>query len=1138
MITQQQIRLTKLALALSVALAAAPSFAQNTTSAVNGRVAGADGKPLAGAQVTIVHAESGSVSNVTTDAEGRYVARGLRVGGPYTITMTKDGIVEKYDGVYLQLAETTTVDGRIGAPAAVVTVTGAAQSNKFNSANMGSGTNLSRADLAAQASISRSLSDYARNDPRLSQTDKERGEISAGGMNSRFNSITVDGVSISDPFGLEANGLPTDKQPISIDAIQSVQVNISNYDVTQKGYVGANINAVTKSGTNKWSGSVYQVFRNDKLAGDRYNETDGTYSAPKPFKETTTGATLGGALIKDKLFIFASAENTKSSRSAPEFGPLGSSLTNAGITPSSIASLQSLAQSRYGIDVGSSEVPSGFELDVKDRLVKLDWNINDDHRANIRWQKTEQSEPRFSGYSATGVSLSSYLWSDHKSTESIVAQVFSDWTQDLSTEFKISRREFDKGQTTNSDLPSMALRFSGPLPAGTPSSVRTGNRFLNFGTEQNRQLNELATKTLDVYGGATWHMGDHEIKFGGDFAKNDIYNLYLRHASGTYTFGCTNSSASYTYSFGAVNCSTSPADVIERAVLENFSIGRPLDYIAQVALPGRTQRDAAALWTLKNTGLFVQDTWKVNERLNLTYGVRYDRASTNDRPLRNDKVAAAKVAGRYGTTPATLVRETGGFGLDNTNTIDGESLIQPRVGFNYRVDAKRPTQIRGGIGLFGGSALNVWLGNPFANNGQAVQTYGCGTLTFSACPTVGGTFSADPDNQRAVGPGAATVDVLMPGLSQPSAWKTTLAVEHELPWYGIVASLEYMRTDVKTGIYFRDMNLGAATRTGPDGREMFWTETGYTASCANGTGGFNTSGACVGHRARALSNAAFTNVMAISETTKGSGNLVTLALSNSRSKGLRWNAAYTYTEMTEVSNLSSSTSASNWQGRPVFNPNEDIVANSSYLVKDRVNASLSWDKAFFGKYKTTFGVFYEGRTGKPYSWTFNNDMNGDDVRSNDLMYIPKAFGSGEVVFRGDTATSHVNEQKFWDVVNANKELRTAAGGVVGRNNAFSPWTNSIDMRISQEVPGLFAGNKGVLVFDFMNVGNMINKRWGRINEIGFQTAGGNSRSFVDYAGMENGKYVYQVRDQVEDFQTKQSKGESQWAVQVTARYEF
>ncbi|MFD2367658.1 carboxypeptidase regulatory-like domain-containing protein [Pseudoduganella sp. GCM10020061] len=1141
MISQKRIQLTKLALALSIALSATPSFAQNTTSAIGGRVSSADGRPAAGVQVTIVHTESGSVSNATTDAEGRYVARGLRVGGPYTVTMTKDGVVEKFDNVYLQLAETATVDGSLGTPIATVTVAGQGISSKFNRSNMGSGTNIGRAELAAQASINRNLADYARQDPRLSQTDKDRGEISAGGQNSRFNSITIDGVSISDTFGLEANGLPTNKQPISIDSIQSVQVNISNYDVTQKGYTGANINAVTKSGTNEWHGSVYHVYRDDNLAGKRYNATNDSYSDPAPFEEKTTGFTLGGPIIKDKLFFFASAEDMSSSRASPEFGPLGSSRTNAGITPSAISSLQSLAQSRYGIDVGNANPPDGLEQTVEDRLLKLDWNINDSHRASLRWQKTDQLEPQFSGFSASGIALSSYLWTEQKNIESTVAQVFSDWSDDFSTEFKLSKRESGKRNDNNANLPSMALRFSGPLPAGTPTSVRTGNRFINFGTERSRQFNELDTTTYDAYAGATWFTGDHEIKFGMDHSRNEIFNAFLQDVNGTYTFGCVNSSPTYTYALGAVNCSTSSAEVIEAAVLENFSRGRPLDYIAQLPQTGRTLRDGAAIWTLKNNGFFVQDTWAVNKALNITFGARYDTYSTSDRPLRNDKVASAKVAGVYSTTTSALVRETGGFGLDNTNTIDGDKLFQPRFGFNYRVDAKAPTQIRGGVGLFGGAALNVWLGNPFANSGMATYQVGCGTGNFASCGATDGIFSADPAGQRPIAgnPPASAVDILMPGVSQPSVWKANLAFETELPWYGMVFSVEYMRTDVNKGVYFQHLNLGAPTRTGPDGRPMFWTEPGYTATCANGTGGFTSTGACTGFRARALSNASFTNVIAATETEKGKGNLLTFALASGRAiKGLRWNLAYTYTDATEVSNLSSSTSNSNWGARASFDPNENVAANSSYLVKDRVNASMSWEKAFFGDYKTTVGVFYEGRTGKPYSWTFNNDMNGDGTNSNDLMYIPAAFGSGQVIFRGDTATSKTNEQKFWDVVNSSKELRNAAGGVISRNSSFAPWTNSIDMRISQEIPGFFTGHKGTLAFDFMNVGNMLNKRWGRINEIGFASAGGNSRSFVDYAGMQDGKYVYQVREQVEDFITKQSKGESQWAVQVTARYEF
>ena len=249
--------------------------------------------------------------------------------------------------------------------------------------------------------------------------------------------------------------------------------------------------------------------------------------------------------------------------------------------------------------------------------------------------------------------------------------------------------------------------------------------------------------------------------------------------------------------------------------------------------------------------------------------------------------------------------------------------------------------------------------------------------------------------------------------------------------------------------------------------------------------------------------------------------------------------AYTRTDAKEVSPLTSSVSNSNFNARAIFNPNEQVTANSNYLVRDRVNAALNWSKAFVGSYKTTVGLFYEGRKGKPYSWTFNNDLNGDGVAGNDLMYIPSGAGSGEVVFYGkDAAEAAANEAKFWAVVDANPELAGAKGGVVSRNNAFAKFTNSFDIRISQEIPGFSGRHKGVLTFDILNVGNLLNKRWGHIDEIAFQPAGGLARSFVNYKGLDaNGKYIYAVTN-VEDYVTRQVKGESQWAAQVTLRYEF
>ena len=1121
---------TALALAAAVVVCA-PALAQNTTAALSGQVSGSDGKPVAGAAVSILHVESRSVSTATTDASGRYTARGLRVGGPYTVTITKGGATERRDNVFLTLAETTSLDATLGTVTQVV-VTGSAVSDKFNSATMGSGTNVNSAQLNALASIQRSLQDYARTDPRLAQTDKERGEISAAGQNTRFNSITIDGVNVNDTFGLESNNLPTIKQPVSIEAIQSVQVNLSNYDVTQKGYTGANINAVTKSGGNEFSGSVFYVTRDDSLAGQRYNRATDTYFDPPPFKETTKGFTLGGPILKDKLFFFAAYEDFFSSRTRPDFGPVGSTTgTTVGITQSAIQSAIDVSKNTWGVDVGSATPSSGLGVSVKDALVKLDWNINDSHRANLRWTKTDQVEPFLVGFSATGLSLSSYWYNQSKQLESLVGQWFADWTPNFSTEVKLSKRDYASEPTPVNGvrLPQIALRFSGALPTDAPAGTNANSRDLLLGTERSRHFNVLRTETIDAYAAGTYTMGAHELKFGIDRSENDIYNAFLQDTNGRYTFQCENSSATLTYSFGAINCASATAAQVEAAVMENYRLGRPSFYSVQLPQAGRTLADAVAQWSYAGNGFFLQDTWKASKALSLMFGVRVDQLEVPVKPLYNAAAAAAVVPGNA----TTGVRQTGGFGRDNSVTLDGSLLIQPRVGFNWNLGGERRMQLRGGIGLFQGAAANVWLSNPYSNTGIAAAVLSC--TSFSTCATAGAKFSPDPTKQPTLTgtPPAANVDFLSPGLEQPSVWKSNLALDAELPELPLVGKLvagaEWLVTKTRSGIAYEHLNLGDPTRTGPDGRQLFYTTQGYNPACWN-NGVSSSTGVYAGFRNKALSNASFNNVLLARETSLGGGDALTLSIGKPASAGFGWNLAYTMTNAKEVSPLTSSVSNSNWLNRNIFNPNEVVLQNSNYLVKDRISGNLTWAKAFVGSYKTSVGVFYEGRRGKPYSWTFINDMNGDGVSGNDLMYIPSAPGTGEVEFRGGAT----EEAKFWDIVNANPALAGAKGGVVGRNNQFAPWVNNFDVRLSQELPAWTRKHRASLTLDILNFGNLLNKKWGRIDEIGFPS----NRSFVNYGGINAaGKYVYSLGS-TEDFVTRQAAGESQWAVQVTLKYEF
>lgn len=1060
----------KLALALSVALfASAPVLAQQTTASVGGRVTMETGTPVSGAEVTILHAPSGTVSRATTDASGRYSARGLRVGGPYTITIEKDGQIEIQENVFLVLNETVSVDAllRDATQLETVQVVGVAAGELFSPDKFGAGTSVSNEQIQAFPSIGRNIQDYVRLDPRISQTDKQRGEISVGGQNTRFNRINIDGVSTNDPFGLESNNLPTLRQPVSIDAIEAISVDVANYDVTITGATGGVINAVTKSGTNEFTGSVYGVYRDNDWVRDNPNGD--------PFNgfndEQTYGFTLGGPIIKDTLFFFLNYERFKRSAPGPAFGPSGSgAATEVNISQAQIDEITSIARNVWGMEVGSLAGSDELETDVEEYAAKIDWNINDSHRASYRYSKTEQVEAILPGFSRTNLSLSSYWYNQNKTFESHVVQLFSDWNSVFSTEIKASYRDYSAIAQPLSRLPQVR--------------VQVGGSALFLGTEQFRHANILETTEQNLFAAGNLYLGDHQIKFGFDWTENDIFNLFGRDINGVYNF----------------------------ASIADFAAGTPSGsgtvYSYREAANGELN-SIAADWTLKNRGLFIQDNWFLTDNLTVLYGVRVDTPIVDDKPPFNQRIFDL-------------------YGLDNTETIDGNTLVQPRFGFNYSFNTERPTQLRGGFGLFQGSAANVWLSNPFSNNGLTIAAY---EANAAGAPP----FNPDPDSQPTVGNAPrAAVDLVDGNLEQPSAWKVNLAFDHELPWWGMVASAEAIWTRTQTGLYYERLDLGAATRIGPDGRTMFYNNNGYDPT----RWGYNASGSFVGSSVTPRFNrpSDIGDVTYARATGKGEGEQYTLSLTKpmAAEDNWFWQVAYTYTDATEVNPLTSSQATSNWNNNAIFQANEEMARRSNYVVRDRFSAALSYKTYLFGENKTEFSMFYEGRRGKPYSWTFLNDANGDS-RVNDLFYVP--FGPGDVVFAGGPE----EEAAFFAYMNQTPELARFAGQVAPRNSEFNPWVNTVDLRISQELPGFFRGNKAEIWLDILNVGNLINKDWGRTEEIGFPSM----RGVAYYAGIDpaTGKYVYRFTtpdggNRVDQTQLRDGAGESRWAAQIGFRYRF
>ncbi|KRG57868.1 Oar protein [Stenotrophomonas koreensis] len=1063
--------MSKLTLGLVAALAAAPAFAQSTSAGVGGQVLSNAGQPVIGAEVVITHNESGTVSRATTDASGRYNARGLRVGGPYTITITKPGEGTKTEeGVYLNLNQVNTVNAALTGDVATlegVTAYAVAGGSEIFSANkMGTGTNLNRDMIEAMPSANRNIQDYMRLDPRISQVSKADGAISAGGQNTRYNAIRIDGIGASDPFGLESNGLPTERQPVSMDAIEEINIDLANYDTTISGGTGAVVNAVTKSGTNEFHGTVYYTYRDKDMVRDRLEGDREDFSGFD--KETTMGMTLGGPIVKDKLFFFANYE--KYEREAPGIALSSTPYGNGSITDADIATVQQY-MSGLGYDVGGLTTPDAT-TEIEEYAVKLDWNINENHRAALRYNKMEQNVMRFPGLGNSTVSLSSYWYAQPKAYETWMGELFSNWSDNFTTEFKVSHKDYSAVRVPGVNLPQ--IRING----------FANNNALLLGTEQNTHVNIVESKELNAFGAGTWYVGDHTLKFGFDYSDNDLMNFYGRNLNGVYEF----------------------------ANMAAFLAGEPTRYQLRAPRPGGSRDDIPAAFTLKNTGLFVQDTWAVNYNLNVMAGVRVDMPSFSDQRLYNPRIEAE-------------------YGYNNTNLVD-DKLVQPRVGFNYTFDSDRPTQLRGGVGLFGGAAPNVWLGGAYSNTGLNYQEYDL--------RNPGAIFTPDVNNPYVPGSAVAgrdNVDLVEPGTKLPSVWKANLAFDHELPWYGITASAEVLFTKVNDGLYFERLDItdGVAgpTAYGQDGRAIYWNAAGLDPANA---GRFGTENGTNGAGNRASRPNWVGDVMLLRNTDKGRGAQATFALSKAMTDKWAWSLGYTYTEATEVSPLASSQNTSNWSGTLINNANENVAYNSRYAIKDRVTGTVEFKHNFFGDYATRFGMFYEGRSGRPFSYIYYNDVNGDSATTNDLFYVPNGYG--DVQWVGGAAM----EKQFFDWLAKNPELAAYQGQIAPANGFRSSWVNNFDVRISQELPGFFKGHKSEIALDIMNVGNLLNKDWGLIEDYGFYS----TRRVANYAGIDpaTGKYVYNFTGSTDNEAVQENNNDkgntavSRWSMMLSFKYKF
>jgi hypothetical protein len=495
-----------------------------------------------------------------------------------------------------------------------------------------------------------------------------------------------------------------------------------------------------------------------------------------------------------------------------------------------------------------------------------------------------------------------------------------------------------------------------------------------------------------------------------------------------------------------------------------------------------------------------------------------------------------------GGRPKENARFRSDFGVDNRNTIDGNVTFQPRFGFNYTFDGDNRAQLRGGFGKFLGSAPGVWVSNSFSNPGVGVDSFAA---------TNGTDVTVDPDNPNVPSSGGVAsrqVNALSDDFEQPTVSKANLAFETELGVMDLVGGIEVLLTEVEKGVRFTNVALGTPTGTLPDGREYYWLNTtGFNATGSTASGNRGSANCIRVNPALPFSSSsnpcAYTNAIILSNTDRGSAQNLTVFLEKPWKDNWSAKVGYTYGRADEVSPATSSVAFSNWNGRFVYNPNDERLGRANYEIRDRFTASASYRWNWFGeRAPTTLSMFYEGRSGRPFSYAFANDANGDG-QSNDLFYIPAS--RTDVAYSGPSTPQDIDT--FWNYIYSHNDLDAFKGTVAKRNGARAPFVNQVDLRLSQKIP-LFRERESEVFLDIQNFGNLLNKKWGRIEEAGFPSRVQMAR----FAGVNaGGQYVFDVSTFFDEtanggageartpvLELRDVAAESRWSAQIGVKINF
>ena len=1017
--------------AFALSLTVLPAHAQVVSSGVTGAVVDGSGKPVAGASVTAVHTPTNTTFNAVTGSNGRFAFSGMPVGGPYTVTASATGYsIDPLEGVQTSLGEDT--DVRLSARETVVTLekfVARASRNDLDANETGASTVLTSRKIAAQPTVNRSFTDLMKTNPFVSVRGYP--QIQALGMNNRYNSITLDGAKINDSFGLASSGLFSAFNPFSLDAVEQFSVSLTPYDVRQSGFAGAAINAVSKSGTNEVHGSAYFFFTDKNWQSADYFGAN--IGRRLPLKERTYGYTLGGPIVKDKLFFFVNWEKFIQD-SAPT---LAGYIPDPAFISAVQAKMASLPGAPNAGTFGGSSTSRKFD---EKRLVKFDWNILKGQRLSVRYSDTTSAQPNFgsfnygsysqpaaiTGQPSTltngGTGLSSAFYTLAIKEKVWAAQLFSTWTPEFKTELDYSNTQQDSVRAVPLTFPEIRI-FNVPGTSQTGSPISTLDTF-RLGSEISSMGNELHIKTQTMAGSGDYIWNDFTLTGGADYEKSSFFNLFRQGSYGYFDYN----------------------------TLTDFLNDTPFGFGRSVVQTGFPVADISKF---DRTGVFGQVKWTPNSRLTLMAGIRFDMVGSPIAPPENTPFKTA-------------------FGITNAGTVDGTTSAQPRFSFNYAVDQDRMTQVRGGYGVFLGRNPWVWISNSYGNTGvgrfNVVNTgastptlaqYLAGTYPLSSDPS----YKFDPSNPigtTSVTGTAASINLITPGMKFPTIQRMNIAIDRKLPFLDSVLTLEYIDTRQLEALFVDNMNLRPTT-IGSDGRQRF-----------------------AGSATAQPFIAGFANVIRTRDVRQGASQYVSIGIDHEFKNGWAWGASYTHGHATEAQSLGSSTANSQWQFNNVFNQNAVEVARSDYELKHRVMGQLSREMAFFKGYTTTVSLYYEGRSGQPYSYVYTGDLNTDGFNGNDLVAVPTGPTDPKFDFSGMT---QAQQDAYFAYLNSSG-LSKFAGSYATRNAFFTPWQNRLDLRFVQALPAYHTA-KVELYLDFLNFGSWLSKSFfNYVEEI--NTSTGNS----------------------------------------------